>query len=153
MTFRVIALDPEPFRPLFRLSDAELAARGVTRLAAEPNWPCRVSLDEAEPGEPVLLLNYEHQPADTPYRSRHAIFVTDRAEPASSPPGVVPPALAVRPLSVRAFDAEHMMIDADLTPGAEAAALFDRLLEDPRTTYLQAHYARRGCYAARVERA
>ena len=153
MTFRVIALDPEPFRPLFSLSDDELAARGVRRLRAEPNWPCRVSLAEAAPGEPILLLNYEHQPAETPYRSRHAIFVTDREQAARPEPGVTPPALAARPLSVRAFDADHMMIDADLTPGAEAAELFERLLADPRASYLQAHYARRGCYAARVERA
>ena len=151
--FRVIALSPEPFDLLFDLSDEALAARGARRLAAEENWPCRVSLDEAVPGEPILLVNHEHQPADTPYRSRHAIFVARRAEPARPEPGVVPPALARRPLSVRAFDADHMMIDADLIDGADAAALFERLLADPRAAYLQAHYARRGCYAARVERA
>ena len=151
--FRVIALSPEPFEPLFELPDEGLAARGARRLAAEENWPCRVTLDEAVLGEPILLVNYEHQPGETPYRSRHAIFVTRRSEPARPEPGVVSPALARRPLSVRAFDAEHMMIDADLTDGAEAAALFERLLADPRTAYLQAHYARRGCYAARVERA
>ncbi|HEX8570292.1 MAG TPA: DUF1203 domain-containing protein [Caulobacteraceae bacterium] len=151
--FRVIALDPEPFDPLFDLSEADLAARGARRLSAGENWPCRVSLDEAQPGEPVLLMNHQHQPADTPYRSSHAIFVTRRTQPGRPGPGVVPPALARRPLSVRAFDPDHMMIDADLTPGEDAAALFERLLADPRAAYLQAHYARRGCYAARVERA
>ena len=150
--FQVIALSPEPFEPLFDLSDDDLAAHGARRLVAEENWPCRISLDEAVPGEPVLLVNYEHQPADTPYRSRHAIFVTRRERAASPEPGVVPPALARRPLSVRAFDADHMMIDADLVDGAEAGALFERLLADPRAAYLQAHYARRGCYAAREER-
>ena len=153
MSFRVIGLDPAPFLPLFDLAEAELAARGAQRLTAGENWPCRITLEEAEPGEDVLLLNYEHQPADTPYRSRHAVFVTRRVEPARPEPGAVPPALARRPLSVRAFDAEHMMIDADLVDGGEAAALFERLLADPRAAYLQAHYARRGCYAARVERA
>ena len=153
MTFRVTALSPELFEPLFDLPDEALAARGARRLVAEENWPCRVSLDEAAPGEPILLVNYEHQPADTPYRSRHAIFVTRRAEPSRPEPGVIPPALARRPLSVRAFDADHMMIDADLVDGAEAGPLFERLLSDPRTAYLHAHYARRGCYAACVERA
>jgi hypothetical protein len=28
----------------------------------------------------VLLLNFEHQSAPTPYRSRHAIFVLEGAE-------------------------------------------------------------------------
>ena len=56
-------------------------------------------------------------------------------------------------VAVRAFDAGHMMIDADVCEGDAAGALFARLLEDPKASYLQAHYARRGCYAARVERA
>jgi hypothetical protein len=33
-----------------------------------------------EPGESVLLVNYEHQPAHSPFRSRHAIFVREGAE-------------------------------------------------------------------------
>ena len=153
MSFRVIGLSPEPFAPLFEMTDEQLAARGAKRLVAEPNWPCRVSLDEAPPGEEILLVNYEHQPAHTPYRASHAIFVARGSRLATPEPRAVPPALARRPLSVRAFDADHMMIDADLTPGEDAAALFERLLADPRTAYLHAHYARRGCYAARVERA
>ena len=44
------------------------------------------------------------------------------------------------------------MVDADLVPGGELAALIRRYFEDPRIAYLQAHYAKRGCYAARVDR-
>jgi hypothetical protein len=58
-----------------------------------------------------------------------------------------------RTLSVRAFTADHMMTDADLVDGKDAARLFERLLADPKVAYLQAHYAKRGCYAARIERA
>ena len=153
MSFRAVGLPAETFAPLFQLSDEALAARGVERLTAEPGFPCRVSLRDAEPGDEVLLLNYEHQPADTPWRSRHAIFVSRGGREAEHPPGEVPPALATRPLSVRAFDADHRMIDADLVEGARAGELFERLLADPRAAYLHAHYARRGCYAARIERA
>jgi hypothetical protein len=155
MGFQVIGLAAEPFQPLFGMDEAGLAERGVHRVRVEqPSAaPCRISLDDAEPGETVLLLNFEHQPADTPYRSRHAIFVREGAETARPVAGEVPPALARRLLSVRAYDGAHRMTDADVVDGAEAGALFERLLGDPQVAYLHAHYARRGCFAARVERA
>src|SRR5437588_360549 len=79
MSFIVSALPAEPFRPLFGLSDEVLAERGVIRrtVDAKPGFPCRVSLEDAEPGETVLLLNYEHQSADTPFRASHAIYVRE----------------------------------------------------------------------------
>ena len=76
--------------------------------------------------------------------------VADRAFEAVD---TVPEVLASRLLAVRAFDAQHMMIEAEVCEGAEAAAMFERFLANPRTSYLQVHNARRGCYAARVERA
>ena len=39
----------------------------------------RVTLEDAPVGQALLLLNYEHQAADTPYRSRHAIYVSEAA--------------------------------------------------------------------------
>ena len=95
MSFRILGLDPAPFRHLYGLSDDALAEHGVQRHVADakPGFPDRVEVRDAEPGEMMLLLNYTHQPADTPYRASHAIF------------------------------------------------------------YLHAHYAKRGCYAARIERA
>ena len=82
MSFRITGLSPEPFRPLFGLSDQELAAQGVRRYVADskPGFPDRVEMRDAEPGETVLLLNYTHQPADTPYRASHAIFVIEGAK-------------------------------------------------------------------------
>ena len=154
MTFRITGLAPEPFRPLFDLSDAALQERGVRRLIADdPRMPCRVSMAHADLGEELLLLNYVHQPANTPYRAAHAIYVRKVADRAFESVDAVPEVLTSRLLAVRAFDAEHMMIDADVCEGAATAALFDRFLADPRASYLQVHYARRGCYAARVERA
>ena len=153
MAFRVIGLAAEDFAPFFEMDAAALAAAGGERITAEPLSPCRVSLEDTRGGEEALLINYEHQPGATPYRSRHAIFVVRGAETARPEVGAVPRCMTSRPLSVRSFDAGDRMIDADLIAGTEAAALFERLLADPRAAYLQAHYARRGCFAARVERA
>jgi len=154
MSFVVAPLSVEPFAPLFGLPDAELAARGVLRRTVDgPGSPCRVSLQDAEPGETVLLMNYEHQPADTPFRSRHAIFIREGVTDTAFAPGQIPPAFAARKfLSLRAFDDTGMMIDADIVPTAELSDAIPRLLADPKVTYLHAHYAGAGCYAARIDR-
>jgi hypothetical protein len=154
MTFRITGLSPEPFRPLFDLSDDALHRIGARRLFAdEPRLPCRVSIAHAEIGEEMLLLNYEHQPANTPYRASHAIYVRKLAERAFDAVDTVPEVLTSRLVAVRAFDADDMMIAADVSEGERTGELFERYLDDPATSYLQVHYARRGCYAARVSRA
>jgi len=109
-------------------------------------------LRDVEPGETVLLLNYEHLPVDSPYRSRHAIYVSAAAEPFDEV-NEIPPALRERLLAIRAFDDAGLMLDADIVEGRDAAPLIRRLLDVPGASYLHAHYAKRGCYAGRIERA
>ena len=155
MSYVVSGLPLEPFRPLFGLSDAALAEHGAIRYVADgkPGFPCRITLEDVEPGETVLLVNYEHQPAETPYRSRHAIFVSEQARETRRVVDEIPPALAVRPaLSLRAFDAAGMMLDAEIAPGAALEPVIVRMFADPATAYLHAHNAGRGCYAARIDR-
>jgi len=156
MSYVVTGLAAEPFQHLYGLSDEALAAEGVVRyrVDAPVGFPCRVTLEDAPVGETVLLLNYEHQPAETPYRSRHAIFVREGAAETRSFVDEVPPVLSVRPfISLRAFDEGGMMLDAAIAPGAELEPVIERLLDVPGVAYLHAHNAGRGCYAARIERA
>lgn len=154
MSFVVSGLPVEDFRPLFGLSEAELAERGIVRMTADAphGFPCRLSLRDVAPGETLLLLNYEHQPADTPYRARHAIFVGERATETARYVDEVPPSLAVRPhISLRAFDAAGMMLDGQVAPGTELAPAIERMMAGEGVAYLHAHYAGRGCYAARID--
>jgi hypothetical protein len=155
MAFRITGLSPEPFLPLAGLSDEALRARGVLRCVvdASPGYPDRIELRDAAIGETVLLLNYEHQPADTPFRASHAIYVREGATARASVVDAVPAALWQRPLSLRGFDAAGMLRAADLAEGDAIAPAIGRLLADPAIAYLHAHYARPGCYAARVDRA
>ncbi len=60
--------------------------------------------------------------------------------------------MRLRPMSLRAFDADDLMIDADLVDGREMESVVERFFDDPRVAYIHAHYAKRGCYAARIER-
>jgi len=155
MSYVVTGLSPEPFRPLFELSDEALAAQGVLRrtVDANPGFPCRVSLDDAAVGDTVLLLNYEHQSADTPFRARHAIYVSQGAREAVRTVDEAPAAIRRRAfISLRAFDEAGMLVDAEVAPGAELDPVIARLLARPDAAYLHAHYAAMGCFAARIDR-
>jgi hypothetical protein len=153
MSFRIRGLDPDLFADLQTLSEAQLAGKGAERVRVEenPGAPCRISLDDAEIGEAVLLLNFDHQPADTPYRQQGPIFVRETRVRFDGE-NVIAPALARRTLSLRGFDGAHMMIEADLVEGASAAELIERFFANPNVDYIHAHYARRGCFAARIDR-
>ena len=154
MSYRITGLSPEPFRHLFGLSDTELAARSIRRYVADvkPGFPDRIEMRDAEPGEKLLLLNYIHQPADNPYRASHAIFIREGAKERYDRTNEVPEALRLRTLSLRAFDADDLIVDADLVEGGKVEGLIERLFGNPKVAYLQAHFAKYGCYAGRIDR-
>jgi hypothetical protein len=154
MSYRISGLDLKPFAHLFSLEDEALAAHGARRHVADakPGFPCRVTLEDAEPGERLVLVNYVHQPADSPYRASHAIYVRENATHTATYVDEVPAVLRARTLSVRAFDAAGMLRDADLVEGADLHAAIPRMLADTHVAYLHVHYAKPGCYAALVER-
>ncbi len=154
MEFQVSGLPLDTFAALFGLSDFELAKRGIVRYTADkkPGFPCRVSLQDAEPGETLLLLNYEHLPVASPYRSRHAIFVRENAAEAHPPVSEIPEVLARRLLSLRSFDADGMMRSAEIVQGSDARPVIDEMLADAAVEYIHVHNAKRGCFAARIDR-
>jgi hypothetical protein len=154
MSYRVTGLPAQAFAHLFGLSDADIARHGAQRLTAgeQDRFPDRIGLRLACPGETVLLVNHEHQGADTPYRSRHAIFVREHAEASFDAVDQLPVMLRSL-MSLRAFDASHMMVDADIAEGDAVEPLIERLLARPDVAYVHTHYARRGCYAALIRRA
>ena len=155
MSYRITGLDPAPFRDLYGLPETELTRRGARRMIAntKPGFPDRIELRDAEPGESVLLVNFTHLAVDTPYRSSHAIFVREGAEHGVVSINEIPDSIRTRLISLRAFDASGMMTDADVVDGTALEPLIEKLLADQAVSFLHAHYARRGCYAARIERA
>jgi hypothetical protein len=154
MDFRIQGLSPTPFMPLYGLSDDELAGRNAKRYIADskPGFPDRIEMRDAEPGERLILVNYAHQPAATPYHASHAIFVLEGAEKTYDAVNEVPEVLRRRILSIRAFDLNHWLVEGDVCEGRELEVTIQRLFSNPEAAYLHAHYAKPGCYAARVER-
>lgn len=154
MDFQIKALPETAFAHLFQLTDAELADRQARRqvVTASPGTPCRVSMRDAGIGETVLLLHYEHQPADSPFRASHAVFVRQGATQAEIAVNEVPQVIQSRLVPLRYFDRTHMMIDAEVVPGTDAAAAIARGFDSADVAYAHIHYAKPGCFAARVER-
>jgi hypothetical protein len=151
MTYRIAGLDPAPYKPLFGLSDDDLAKRGIVRMTVtDPTFPCRVSLVDRRIGEEVLLLNHVSHDVANPYRASHAIFVADtkRAEFIDE----IPPVFETRVLSLRGFDRHGMMVEAMLTQPGEADAGIRKLFDNPEVETIHAHNAVRGCFSARIER-
>lgn len=154
MSFQIHALSAGDFADVFALSDQDLARQGAKRMTVEDvdGKPCRVSLSDAELGESVILLNYEHQPGHSPYRARHAIYVREGARQAHPAIGEVPEMITSRLISVRGFDAAHMMIEAEVVEGCDVADALDTVFDNPAVAYVHLHFAKAGCFAARVTR-
>jgi Protein of unknown function (DUF1203) len=153
--FQLVGLQESPFHDLFTRPDEELRALQARRVVAteDTGFPCRVSLVDAAAGEELLLLPFAHQPADSPYRSSGPIFVRKAARQAVLPPGVVPPYVSRRLISLRAYDSAHLMVQADVHEGSAVADAIERVFADPAVAYIHLHNARRGCFSCRVRRA
>lgn len=154
MGFRIRGLPAEPFAELFSLSGDALTARGAVRVTADraPGFPCRISLTDAAVGDELILAHHEHHAVNSPFRSSYAIYVR-RGEQTFDEVDCVPEMLRSRLLSLRAFDPQGMLLEADVAGGGEVEALIARLFADTRVAYLHIHFSKPGCYAALVERA
>jgi len=154
MDYVVRGLPLEPFAQLFGMDDAQLRARGIVRMRADakPGYPCRVTLEDAEPGETLLLLNWRHLDADTPYRSDGPIFVRESAMATRAIRNAIPEQQRSRLLSVRAYDADGWMRDAEVVEGVVLESLVEKFFGAPAVAFLHVHNARRGCYACRIDR-
>ena len=154
-SFRLTGIGHEQFESLFQLGDDRLSELGAVRVVATKDFgfPCRISLEDARVGDELLLLRWEHQPAESPYRSSGPIYVRRGVSRRTLDVGEVPPYVTRRLMSLRAYDAEDMMVDADVCEGPSVAAEIDRLLEAERVAYIHLHNAKRGCFSCRVDRA
>jgi len=155
MSFKLVGVPFEPFAALFSLADEALAALDARRVFAteKPGFPCRVSLADAEIGDELLLLPFAHQSAQSPYKASGPIFVRKAARPCELAAGVVPDYVRLRQMSVRAYDAEHSMIDAAVCEGKDVAAAILGMFGNSAVAYIHLHNAKRGCYSCRADRA
>lgn len=154
MGYRVTGLSADPFKHLYGQSDAALKARGVLRRRADHTtaYTDRIEMRDARPGETVLLLNHVSHPADTPYRASHAIYILEGATETFESQNCLPDILSRYPQSLRAFDADGMLVDARLASGGDVEVAIGALFGNPDAAYILTHNAAQGCYAGRIDR-
>ena len=143
--YELVALDPQ--------TADELRARGGMDYVADemPGFPCRQCLRDAEIGDAMILVSHDPFRGTSPYHSASPIFL--HREPCTRDnTDVLPEQLTRRRLSVRAFDADEMMLDAALIEGRDLAATITNLLTNADVERLHIHNEPRGCYAASVQR-
>ena len=154
MDYRITGLPADQFAELQHATDDELRRRGVERRIVDRSYspPCRISLQDAEVGEEVLLFTFRHQAGASPYAATGPIFIRRSATQSFDAINVIPDQQRRRLLSVRAYDERDYIVDAEVAPGTELETLIGRFFADPRVAYLHVHNARQGCYSCRVDR-
>ena len=154
MAFCIKGLNPEPFKHYYGQSDDYLAQHGVVRYQVDctPGFPDRIEMRDLKVGETALLLNYQHLDTTSPYRSQHAIFICEGAIKAHCSIDHIPEVMHRRVLSIRAFERNDFILDADLAQGDHIAPMIEQFFANPDVCYIHAHYAKPGCLAAKIER-
>ncbi len=154
MPFQMTGLAPEPFQPLFQMDDEALRAKLALRRVADskPGFPCRVSLEDADPGENLILLNYESLSAPTPYQTRYAIYVREAATMAATYTDDLAPVLRNRPIALRFFDKDGLLAGADLGRNEDLVAKIRAGFSQTHVAFMHAHNAMHGCFAVRIDR-
>ena len=134
-------------------ADALRAGGGERYIAdANPGYPCRQCLRDAEIGESLILVAHDPFTVDSPYRSTSPIFLHEQPCEPDSRPASLPVQLTGRQLSVRAFDDCAMMLDAAVIDGAELDEQLRTFFDDAATHEVHVHNATRGCWATSVTR-
>lgn len=153
-TFQLAGIDHRPYEHLFERETGELAELNIVRrVATTPTgFPCRVSLQDAVPGEELLLLNFLHHDVNSPYRASGPIYVRRGVHRRVLPPGEVPAYVTGRVISMRSYDAAGMMVAAEIAQGVDVAAALDRLLAEEAVAYVHLHNAPQGCFSCRADR-
>jgi len=154
MNFKLKSLQDTEFSNLFDLVNLELEKIGAVRMTVDefPGFPCRVSLQDAEIGEEVILLPYQHHKTHSPYQANGPIFVRKIAKTANLEANEIPKMFNHRLLSLRGFDKNGIMKDASVTEGQNLKEQIVQIFENDDINYIHIHNAKPGCYNCVVER-
>ena len=152
--FRLKSLPYHEFKNLFTLTDSALKKMGATRMLVDkfPGFPCRVSLQDAEPGEEVILLPYQHHKTNSPYQASGPIYVRKVAATAVLNTNEIPVMFNHRLLSLRGYDKNGIMKAAEVIEGNTLKEKLHQLFDNENIAYIHIHNARPGCYNCLVER-
>jgi len=154
MKFIIKALDHQEFKPLFDLSNVELEEKGIKRMIVDekPGYPCRISLEDADIGEEVILLPYEFHKTNSPYQGKGPIFVRKGVSTKVLKNNEIPRMLNHRLLSFRGYDKNGLMKEALTEKGINTYSTIEQIFINTEIEYIHIHNSSPGCYNCEVRR-
>ena len=154
MNFKIIALKHQEFESLFDKSDSELEKQGMKRMIVDgkPGYPCRVSLEDAEIGDEVILAPYDFHITKSPYQSRGPIFVRKGVKTKEFKDNEIPIMLNHRLLSYRGYDKYGFMKEAVTEKGVNTKRVIEQIFGNSEIEYIHIHNSSPGCYNCEVRR-
>lgn len=146
--FKFIALDHLEFDFLNDFSEQDLSKQDIIKMTVDkyPGFPCRITLEDAEVGEEVFLLNYNYHSTESPYKATGPIFIRKNKTTRDYQANVVPKMFLHRLLSLRAYDENGMMRLADIFEGNILKDKIEETFNDKNIAYLHIHNAKPGCF-------
>jgi Protein of unknown function (DUF1203) len=151
-TFQIIALPTEVAERARRATEADATDHTLVLVDSPTDYPCRHCLRFAKPGERLILFPYAAIPAGRPYSETGPIFVHADACERYSATREYPHDLR-KGRVFRAYNATYDMIDAEVANGSEPEAIVEKLLQNPKTQFVDARSVTRGCFTFRIQRA
>jgi hypothetical protein len=131
--------------------DVDVDPSRARRMFADGPSPGRRCLRNAEIGDALVLAPYNPFTLSSPYAGEGPVFVHADGCTAHQPvPGALCEQVFGRLLSVRAYDAEAMMLGSEVLPGEQLAERAAAWLGSS-SAFLHVHFAGPGCFAFRVD--
>jgi hypothetical protein len=151
--FRIVAIDNN-YNELFKLTEKELADKSMIKMIVDqkPGYPCRVTLEDAEVGEEVLLFPFEYHKTKSPYKASGPIFIRKNTLKATLEINKIPEMLFKRNQTLRAYDKNGIMINAISPETSELKKGIETLFSNSIASYIQIHNTNPGCYNCQVNR-
>jgi len=154
MNFLIKALDHKLFEPLFKLSDENLSKIGGLKMIVDdkPGFPCRVSLEDANIGEEVILIPFEHHKTNSPYQAKGPIFIRKGVKQKEFEINEIPKMLNHRLLSYRGYDKDGILKSAKTGEGMNVESVIKEMFKKNEIIYIHIHNSSPGCFNCEVNR-
>jgi hypothetical protein len=150
--FRIVPLPTEIAQTARLLARTDAPDHAIVVADSPRGYPCRHCLRWAQPGEPVVLFPYAAIPPGHPYSETGPIFVHAEKCQRYSATGEYPADFRNGRV-FRAYDANYNIIDAEIADGNKPEAVIEKLLQTPKTAFVDARSVTHGCFTFRIQRA
>jgi len=153
--FRVMPIPASVTRRIRQATVDDFGHQLFISIATESDsGPCRSCLTVFTSGERRILFSYAPNEYDHPYNEIGPIYIHEKeCEPYTDFESFPPQLRTRRPLALRCYDEDGMLVDGELVGERSIEEVIEQLFQRPKLKYLHARTATVGCYIARIERA